>query len=122
MVREQIQTETSDPWQVRMDVERRHAARRPANFFAVQRRGSDEYYRLVTNISKTGFFFQDHVPTEQPGELVVLDFPLPGQVDPVRVTGKVRYVGPRGVGVEVTYVKREDYERLMSVPPPVPTR
>ncbi len=122
MVRDQIQVETSDSWQVKMDIERRQAARRPASFFAIQRRGSDEYYRLVTNISKTGFYFQDHVPSEQLGELVVLDFPLPGQVEPVRVTGQVRYVGSRGVGVEVTFVKHEDYERLMAVPPPVPQR
>jgi len=117
-----VMEEVDGGWDLSMkiDHDRRRSARMPAAFFAVQRRGADEYYRLITNISSGGFFFQDPVPCEQIGELVVMDFALPGESQPLRVTGKVRFVGfGQGVGCEVAHARRDLYERLLSVPAPI---
>ncbi len=99
--------------------ERRIEPRTPTAFFAVEVRGSDVYYRLVRNISPSGFSFDDHFPLERPGDDIVMEFPLPGSREPIRVRGEVVYARPdRGVGVRITDVARERYAQLMAVPPP----
>jgi hypothetical protein len=101
------------------DSDRRIEPRTETAFFAVEIRGTDLYYRLVKNISENGFGFDDRFPAEQPGDLIVMEFPLPGSPDPIRVAGRVVYARPdRGVGVIIEDVHRERYAQLMAVPPP----
>jgi hypothetical protein len=101
--------------------ERRVEPRTPTSFFAVEKRGADFYYRLVRNISASGFSFDDHFPLERPGDEIVMEFPLPGSHEPIRVEGQVVYARPdRGVGVRIMDVERDRYARLMAVPPPAP--
>ncbi len=124
-VGEMVMEEIDGSWDLslKIDHERRKAERVQSSFFAVQRRGADEYYRLVTNISRNGFFFQDPVPAEQLGELVVMDFALPGEAQPLRVTGMVRFVGfGQGVGCEIASTRQDQYEKLLAVPPPIPSK
>ena len=102
--------------------ERRIEPRTETAFFAVEIRGSDLYYRLVRNISASGFSFDDRFPLERPGDPILMEFPLPGSLSPIRVAGRVVYARPdRGVGVRIEEVERERYQRLMAVPPPART-
>jgi hypothetical protein len=99
--------------------DRRIEPRTPTAFFAVEVRGNDVYYRLVRNISRSGFSFDDHFPLERPGDDITMEFPLPGSNHPIRVSGEVVYARPdRGVGVRITDVEMHRYEQLMAVPPP----
>jgi hypothetical protein len=101
--------------------ERRAEPRTRTSFFAVEIRGNDLYYRLIRDISPSGFCFDEKFPAERPGDLITMDFPLPGSTTPIRVCGHVVYVEPqRGVGVRITDVERERYARLMAFPPPLP--
>jgi hypothetical protein len=101
--------------------ERRVEPRTRTSFFAVELRGSDLYYRLVRDISAQGFRFEEKFPVEQPGDRVIMDFPLPGSHTPIRVRGEIVYVAGRsGVGVRITEVERDRYARLMALPPPIP--
>ena len=101
--------------------ERRTEPRTRTSFFAVEIRGNDLYYRLVRDISPGGFRFDEKFAGEQPGDLVLMEFPLPGSTRPIRVRGQVVYVEPRrGVGVRITEVERDRYARLMELPPPIP--
>lgn len=105
------------------DSDRRNEPRTPTSFFAVEVRGSDLYYRLVRNISASGFSFDDHFPLERPGDEIVMEFPLPGSREPIRVEGEVVYARPdRGVGVRIKNVERDRYARLIAIPPPLPRR
>lgn len=99
--------------------ERRLEPRTDTAFFAVEIRGNDLYYRLVRNISASGFSFDDRFPLERPGDPIVMEFPLPGSREPIRVSGRVVYARPdRGVGVRIEDVERERYAQLIAVPPP----
>jgi hypothetical protein len=101
------------------DDERRIEPRTETAFFAVEIRGSDLYYRLVRNISASGFSFDDRFPLERPGDPIVMEFPLPGSTEPIRVAGRVVYARPdRGVGVRIEEVEQARYAQLMAVPPP----
>jgi hypothetical protein len=102
------------------DPERRHAPRTSTYFLAVELQGEDVYYRVVTNLSPGGFFYEEPVPTEKPGDEVVMDFPLPGRRDPLRIRGEIRFVAPRrGIGVRFTDVAAPmELERLVASPPP----
>jgi hypothetical protein len=103
--------------------DRRVEPRTETAFFAVEIRGNDLYYRLVRNISASGFSFDDRFPLEQPGDPILMEFPLPGSHDPIRVAGRVVYARPdRGVGVHIEEVERERYEKLMAFPPPTRLR
>src|SRR5678816_3715659 len=86
-----------------MDAEnRRVEPRTDTAFFAVELRGRDLHYRLVRNISASGFSFDDRFPLERPGDPIIMEFPLPGSRDPIRVAGRVVYARPdRGVGVRI---------------------
>ncbi len=103
--------------------DRRIEPRTETAFFAVEIRGNDLYYRLVRNISRSGFSFDDRFPLERPGDPIVMEFPLPGSPDPIRLAGVVVYARPdRGVGVRIDDVQPTDrhrYDMLMSVPPPI---
>ena len=100
-------------------MERRGEIRTETAFFAVEIRGNDLYYRLVRNISANGFSFDDRFPLERPGDPIVMEFPLPGSREPIRITGRVVYARPdRGVGVRIEEVERERYALLQAVPPP----
>ena len=48
--------------------ERRVEPRTETAFFAVEIRGNDLYYRMVRNISASGFSFDDRFPLERPGD------------------------------------------------------
>jgi hypothetical protein len=99
--------------------DRRGEPRTDTAFFAVEIRGNDLYYRLVRNISASGFSFDDRFPLERPGDSIVMEFPLPGSRDPIRVSGRVVYARPdRGVGVLIEEVERDRYAQLMAVSPP----
>ena len=101
--------------------DRRIEPRTPTSFFAVELRGADLYYRLVRNISMSGFSFDDHFPLERPGDDITMEFPLPGSNEPIRISGEVVYARPdRGVGVRIKDVERTRYAQLMKVPPPPP--
>lgn len=102
------------------DRERRTSPRASTYFFAVELKGNDLYYRVVTNLSRDGFFYEEPVPTEQLGDEVVMDFPLPGRSEPLRVRGEVRFISPRrGIGVRITDPGRPEHlERLVAAPPP----
>jgi hypothetical protein len=102
------------------DSDRRTTPRSPTYFLAVELDGTDVYYRVVTNLSAGGFFYEEPVPTEQPGDEVVMDFPVPGRREPLRIRGEVRYVKPRhGIGVRFTSVTQPaELERLVAAPPP----
>jgi hypothetical protein len=101
------------------DSDRRGEPRTETAFFAVEIRGNDLYYRLVRNISASGFSFDDRFPLERPGDPIVMEFPLPGSREPIRVAGRVVYARPdRGVGVQIEQVERERYAQLIAVPPP----
>src|SRR5579863_9338673 len=87
--------------------ERRVEPRTETAFFAVEIRGNDLYYRLVRNISASGFSFDDRFPLERPGDPILMEFPLPGSREPIRVSGRVVYARPdRGVGVRIEEVER----------------
>src|SRR5678816_959395 len=73
------------------DDERRIEPRTDTAFFAVELRGRDLYYRLVRNISASGFSFDDRFPLERPGDPIVMEFPLPGSTEPIRIAGRVVY-------------------------------
>jgi hypothetical protein len=104
------------------DDERRIEPRTETAFFAVEIRGNDLYYRLVRNISASGFSFDDRFPLERPGDAIVMEFPLPGSADPIRVEGRVVYARPdRGVGVRIEDVEQNRYAQLIAVPPPART-
>ncbi len=101
------------------DSERRIEPRTSTAFFAVEVRGRELHYRLVRNISISGFSFDDHFPLDRPGDSIVMEFPLPGSSDPIRVDGKVVYARPdRGVGVRIERVEEDRYRQLIAVPPP----
>src|SRR5438270_13744603 len=101
------------------DSDRRIEPRTETAFFAVEIRGNDLYYRLVRNISASGFSFDDRFPLERPGDPILMEFPLPGSRDPIRIAGRVVYARPdRGVGVHIETVERDRYAQLMAVPPP----
>src|SRR5437588_12950700 len=101
------------------DGERRVEPRTDTAFFAVEIRGNDLYYRLVRNISASGFSFDDRFPLERPGDPILMEFPLPGSRDPIRIAGRVVYARPdRGVGVRIEDVERDRYDKLLAVPPP----
>lgn len=88
-------------------------------FFAVEVRGRELHYRLVRNISASGFSFDDHFPLDRPGDPIVMEFPLPGSSEPIRVDGRVVYARPdRGVGVHIEHVEEARYQQLIAVPPP----
>src|SRR3954463_12292035 len=98
---------------------RRVEPRTDTAFFAVEIRGNDLYYRLVRNISASGFSFDDRFPLERPGDPILMEFPLPGSREPIRVAGRVVYARPdRGVGVRIEDVEKDRYAQLMAVPPP----
>ena len=100
-------------------VERRVEPRTDTAFFAVEIRGNDLYYRLVRNISASGFSFDDRFPLERPGDPILMEFPLPGSAKPIRVSGRVVYARPdRGVGVQIEDVEQDRYAQLIAVPPP----
>ena len=105
---------------VELDNERRQTPRTSTYFLAVELQGDDVYYRVVTNVSPGGFFYEEPVPTEKPGDEVVMDFPLPGQRVPLRIRGEVRFVQPRrGIGVRFTEVAAPaELELLVAAPPP----
>src|SRR5678816_4081592 len=101
------------------DDERRIEPRTDTAFFAVEVRGRDLYYRLVRNISASGFSFDDRFPLDRPGDQIVMEFPLPGSPEPIRIDGTVVYARPdRGVGVRIERVEEERYKQLIAVPPP----
>ncbi len=80
--------------------ERRSAPRCSTYFFATELRGNDLYFRIVTNVSDGGFFYEEPVPVRGPGDEVVMDFPLPGRSEPLRVRGHIAFIAPsHGVGV-----------------------
>src|SRR5438477_11818754 len=82
--------------------ERRNEPRTRTSFFAVEIRGNDLYYRLVRDISPSGFCFDERFTSEQPGDRVVMEFPLPGATTPICVHGRAVHVAPdRGVGVRI---------------------
>jgi hypothetical protein len=98
--------------------ERRVAPRTDTAFFAVDIRGNARYQRLVCNISSSGFRYEDRLADEKPGDQVVMDFPLPGSKENLRVRGRVVYaLAERGVGVEIDDVDRAGYEALLATPP-----
>lgn len=100
---------------------RRVEPRIATSFLAVELRGSEVYYRLVRNLSLSGFSFDDHFPLERPGDEIVMEFPLPGSNRPIRVAGEVVYARPdRGVGIRITDVEADRYARLIATPPPPP--
>src|SRR5438093_13757407 len=110
-------TRDAEPGQSSED--RRIEPRTNTAFFAVELRGNDLYYRLVRNISASGFSFDDRFPLERPGDPIVMEFPLPGSREPIRVAGRVVYARPdRGVGVRIEAVEKDRYAQLMAVPPP----
>src|ERR1044071_8267846 len=100
--------------------ERRGEPRTETSFFAVEIRGNDLYYRLVRNISASGFSFDDRFPLERPGDPILMEFPLPGSREPIRVSGRVVYARPdRGGGVRIDQMgdtERDRYGKLMWVP------
>jgi len=99
--------------------ERRIEPRTDTAFFAVEIRGRELHYRLVRNISASGFSFDERLPLDQPGDAITMEFPLPGSPEPIRIDGRVVYARPdRGVGVEITNVEEERYRQLIAVPPP----
>ena len=103
--------------------DRRIEPRTDTSFFAVEVRGSDVHYRLVRNISATGFSFDDRFPLERPGDVITMEFPLPGAREPIRIEGRVVYARPdRGVGVHIEQVDQRAYDQLCAVPPPAPIR
>jgi hypothetical protein len=105
------------------DDDRRVEPRTDTAFFAVEVRGRDLYYRLVRNISASGFSFDDRFPIERPGDPIQMEFPLPGSNEPIRVDGRVVYARPdRGVGVRIERVQADRYQQLIAVPPPRPNR
>src|SRR5437667_12824562 len=105
------------------DDERRIEPRTDTSFFAVEIRGNDLYYRLVRNISASGFSFDDRFPLERPGDPILMEFPLPGSRDPIRIAGRVVYARPdRGVGVRIEDVDNDRYTKLITVPPPARLR
>jgi hypothetical protein len=109
----------SFPEQAISEDDRRGEPRTDTAFFAVEIRGSELYYRLVRNISAHGFSFDDRFPLERPGDPIVMEFPLPGSPQPIRIAGRVVYARPdRGVGVQIEDVERERYEQLRKIPPP----
>src|SRR5262249_425821 len=101
--------------------ERRTEPRTRTSFFAVEIRGNDLYYRLVRDISPNGFCFDEKFPAERPGDMITMDFPLPGSNTPIRIRGHVVYATERrAVGVRIPSVERDRYVRLMALPPPGP--
>jgi hypothetical protein len=101
--------------------DRRVEPRTDTAFFAVEVRGRDLYYRLVRNISASGFSFDDRFPVDRPGDPIQMEFPLPGSNEPIRVDGRVVYArSDRGVGVRIERVQAERYQQLIAVPPPRP--
>ena len=98
---------------------RRGEPRTDTAFFAVEVRGRELHYRLVRNISASGFSFDDRFPLERPGDAIVMEFPLPGSSEPIRVDGRVVYARPdRGVGVRIERVEEARYRQLIDGPPP----
>ncbi len=102
--------------------DRRGEPRTDTAFYAVELRGSEVYYRLVRNISASGFSFDDRFPLERPGDSIVMDFPLPGSPSPIRINGRVVYARPdRGVGVVIEETDVPSYAKLCALPPPART-
>src|SRR5207237_10658461 len=96
--------------------DRRLEPRTQTSFFAVELRGTDLYYRLVRNISASGFSFDDRFPLERPGDPIMMEFPLPGSREPIRVSGRVVYARPdRGVGVRIEDVEKDRCAQRMAV-------
>jgi hypothetical protein len=99
--------------------DRRHGPRVSTAFLALERREGGLCYRLVRDLSTGGFLLDGDSPVERPGDGIQMEFPLPGCPHPIDVRGEVVHVSPeRGVGVRIVAVDREEYQRLMAVPPP----
>lgn len=82
--------------------ERRGAARRTADFYAIERRGASRYFRLVRNVSSTGLLFENRMADEHPGQIIELELPRRASPEPVQVRAEVVYVTPSGqVGVRL---------------------
>lgn len=95
--------------------ERRAEERRKTAFFATEKRGSDFYYRLIRNLSPSGFSFDDRFPLERVGDPVKMEFPLPGRAQTVPVNGRVVYVSPdRGVGVRIEGIPGAGFETVLA--------
>jgi len=100
--------------------DRRSEARLATSFFAVQLAATGMRYRLVKDLSLNGFAVDDRFPSEKTGDRILMEFPLPGSSQPVRVDGKVVYATPeRGVGVRIVDADRVRYAQLLDCPPPV---
>lgn len=82
--------------------DRRAEPRVPADFYAVELRGSSRYFRLVRNVSRTGLLFENRIADEKPGEMVELELPRRGAEPPVRVRAEVVRVSVDGtIGVRL---------------------
>jgi|GEM_PF-3589766 len=103
--------------------DRRSEVRLPTSFFAVQLATTGEprmRYRLVKDLSLNGFAVDDRAPDEQIGDRILMEFPLPGSTQPVRVDGKVVYAAAeRGIGVRIIEADRGRYAQLLDSPPPI---
>ena len=100
------------------EADRRIAPRTETAFFAVEISGRDRYQRLVRNISASGFAFEDRLATEKPGDLVLMDFPVPNSTHTLRVAGRVVHVrAEQGVGVRIENVDQSTYAKVLAAPP-----
>jgi hypothetical protein len=98
----------------RVDRERRESPRSETLFVAVEQEGQDIYYRLVTDVSATGFSFEEPAVPRRIGDPVVMEFPLPGG-QPFKIRGEVRRerTSEQRVGVRFTETSFQ-LERLIA--------
>jgi hypothetical protein len=90
--------------------EQRRYPRAEARIEGFQRIGNRRLRRTVTNVGGGGFFVSQAPPTQQAGDLVVMEFA--DDAGPFTVTGEVAYLREDGYGVRAT---RVDWQRLCSL-------
>ena len=83
--------------------ERREGARIPVEMWVQETRGRDVYFLRASNVSAGGLFLEGSVPHPL-GTAVSLEFILPGQLQALRVRGRIvnhpHSGGELGMGVE----------------------
>lgn len=91
---------TSDPTQP----DRRQAARIPLEMWVEETNDNDRYYRRAGNLSRGGLRLDHTIPLPQ-GTVVNLNFTLPGDSEPVEVSGViVSGSGPEDLRMGVKFV------------------
>jgi len=88
-----------------LPIDRRRDTRKPCSI-AVTCATYRVFTDFIKNISPGGAFIETSAPC-LPGEHLTMMFSLPDQEEPVKITGKIVWRAPEGVGVKFTTASKD---------------